>query len=304
MSNDKNKNNSVDEKDARALVRASFADGTLEKIPDETVERYYQLAEMMTGGGADAFDEMDREWRPPMVRAVQAMSSETSGKPENAKIGDLFHKGGSLPKPFIGVVAYVWPSRIAFEPGENRPFCSSENVDTKGRGANDKSVSVYGDSCATCPFDQQPFRHGKTTNCSDTMNFLVVPEDLSNIYVIPFSKSAYSNGKNLLEIVTARRPPWSRFFSFDTTVEKRKQGGGQFAVLKASAIDDKTKPVPQHLQDFVVMLRKHFSTMRDEMKTLQLQRSSSFDEAADSTDASTKKVGGAKTLDADYSDTM
>ena len=265
--------------DSVALITTAFGEKGLDTIPDEVKERYTALAEKMTGGSSIAFEEVETEWRPAIVRIVQAMTSSKSGKPDTAKMGDLFHKGGLVQRPLNAAVVYAWPTRVRFaEDDDGAPSCSSENVDLKNRGEKDKSVSVYGDSCAQCPFDSQPFRYGKATSCNNSINVLLLPEDLEAIYVMQFSRSAWTAGKQLVDLATAKSPPWGRFFSIDTEIAKRKTGGGQYAVPTISAVDVNEKEVPEHLQKFAGMLCKHFAGYRKERKQLVVQRAREVDD--------------------------
>lgn len=284
------------------FLTKAFGEEGLVGISDEVKELYVSLANTIAGVN-EGFEEVDTEWRPAIIRVVQAMSSTASGKPESAKIGDLYYKGGLIKRPFHAAVVYGWPTRVRFTNEDKVPSCSSENVDSKGKGALDKSISIYGDACAKCPFDDQPFRHGKPTPCNDVMNVLLVPEDLSNIFVMPFSKTAYSAGRQIVTLASAKRPPWSRFFSIDTTVEKRKGGGGQFAIPNISAIDEKELAVPDHLQKFCGMLSEHFKTFRQNNRARVLERASMVNDKVDM-DTLDVPRGGKTSKEQDFSDEM
>jgi hypothetical protein len=293
---DQNENNNSEDECSLILTRA-FGD-KLASVDEDSQDKYTKLARLMTGV-AEGFEEVAQEWRPAVVKITQAMTSSASGKPDNAKMGDLFHKGGLIHRPFNVAVVYAWPTRVRFAPDDEIPSCSSENVDLKGKGASDKSVSIYGDKCSECPLESQPFRYGKQTPCNNVMNVLLVPENLDNIFVMQFSKSSWSPGRQLVDLATKKSPPWSRFFAIDTTIEKRKTGKGEYAVPTISAVDSTEVPVPDHLQKFGAMLSDHFKTYRVDRKKLSLARSQGMAEKFEPTPA---RGGGAKKID--YSDTM
>lgn len=290
--------------DSVSLITTAFGEGGVTEMSDETKELYHALAARMSGEGSVAFEEVESEWRPATVRIVQAMTSSKSGKPDTAKMGDLYHKGGLIARPLNVAVVYAWPTRVRFaEDDDGAPSCSSENVDLKGKGEKDKSISIYGDKCAQCPFDAQPFRYGKSTTCNNSMNVLLLPENLEDIYVMQFSRSAWPAGKQLVDLATAKSPPWSRFFAIDTEVVKRKQGGGQYAVPLVSAVDDTVNPVPTHLQQFAHMLCNHFSDYRKDRKTMVIRRAREIDEQMVAMETmNVAKGGGGK--QADYSSGM
>lgn len=285
-----------------ALAERAFGDAGLQKVDDETKQRYLALMDRLAGVSA-GFEEMQNDWRPAMVKVTQAMTSAASGKPESARLGDLFYKGGLLKRPWHVAVVYAWPSRVRFAPeDEGAPSCSSENVDLRGRGPNDKSVSIYGDKCAQCPYDAQPFKYGKPTTCNNVMNVLMVPENLEDIFVMPFAKTAWAPGKQLVDLATARRPPWSRFFSIDTDLVKRKGGGGQYAVPKCTPIDPEEHAVPEHLQQFCEMMSGYFKDYRKERKNMVLRKAADMNAKLDMDNMGSASGGGK--AGSDFSDNM
>lgn len=269
--------------DTNNLLTTAFGERGIATLTEEVALRYSKLADRMAGKSSPAFEEVESHWSPAIVRIVQAMSSAKSGRPDTAKMGDLYHKGGLVPKPLQAAVVYAWPTRVRFtDEDDGIPSCSSENVDMKGRAANDQSISIYGDKCSACPFDSQPFRYGEATSCNNVMNVLLLPETIEDIYVMQFSKSGWTAGKQLVDLATAKNPPWSRFFSIDTEIVKRKQGGGQYAVPNVAVVGE--KEVPDHLQKFADMLCQHFSGYRKTRKEMVLKRARGVGEAVAASD--------------------
>jgi hypothetical protein len=271
-------------------------EGILAKLDDEIRDKFERLFIKITNQGTQ-FEEVARDWRPSRLYLTQPTTSDDSGKPEEARTGDYFYAGGLVERPLKFLVAYAYPSRVRFVPDEDRrPSCSAENVDIRNYGAKDQSVSIYGDKCAECPYDDQPFRHGKPTNCNNVMNVLMVPESLEDIFILPFSKSGWSAGRQLVDQATALVTPWSRFFTLDSKEEKRKNGTGKYAVPVIKAISPKEESVPDYLQAFTKFIYERFAEYRKEVRTMVVRRSDDIEDAV-STD--TLDIG-----DKDFSDDM
>lgn len=251
----------------------------LASLPQDVQDKYLTLAQRLRGS-SDAFEGEGDTWRPSRIRLVQAMTGEDSGKPEDARLGDYFYEGGPIERPTKFVVVYGYYTRVRFVPDEDQyPSCSSENVDVRGRKEKDKSISIYGDKCAECPLDNQPFRYGKPTNCNNVLNVVMLPENLEQILVYQFQKSSWTVGQSLRSLASATHPkPWSRYFSLDSELKKRGKGGGQYAVPVIRPVDTKTTPVPDHFQAFSAFLCDHLKEYRAERKQFRMERAKEIDE--------------------------
>lgn len=245
-------------------------------LAEPEVEKYTALMNKIEGVVSD-FEEDADEWKPTQLKMRQGTSGGDSQVPSNADIGDFYYKGLKVEKPFNFLVIYAYPTRARFVDGEDVvPSCAAEKVDRKGKGPNDKSVSIYGDKCAECPFDDQPFRHGKPTNCNTQMNVVMLSEDLSDIFVYRFAKTSWSTGTSLVDMAKASpRAPWGRFFSMDSRMEKAaKKGAGMYGVVSVSAVDPVAKPVPDHMFAFAEYVSQQVKARREVQREIVLQRAS------------------------------
>lgn len=256
-----------------------FGKDALTTLDDDAREKYQRLVAKITNTGS-VFEEYETEWRPSRLRLCHPVTSEESGRPENAKTGDLFYAGGIVERPMKFLLAYAYPSRVRFvQDVDKRPSCSAENVDIKNYGAKDTSTSIYGDKCAECPHDDQPFRYGKPTSCNNQMNALIIPDSLEDIFIYQFSKSSWSVGRQLVDQATAFGVPWSRWFTLDSKEEKRQNGSGKFAVPIIRAIDPKDDDVPDHAQAFAKFINESFTAHRREIRTQVVQKADDVDSA-------------------------
>lgn len=293
----------VEQETSLVILGNAFGETGLAELKPKEKAQYTQLAVTMAGE-RDGFEEVASAWRPAVIRITQAMSSSRAGKPDTAKLGDLFYKGGLLPKPLNVAVVYAWPTRVRFAPDDEVPSCSSENVDLRGRNEKDKSVSIYGDNCNVCPFEDQPFRNGRPTNCNNVMNVLMVPDTLENIFVMQFQKTGWQAGKQLVDLATIKNPPWSRFFALDTDLVKRRGGGGQYAIPTVTPVDATVTPVPDHMQKFCKMLSGHFKEGRLERRSLVIKRANEVSEQVDMETMGAAQGGQAGKSQQDFSDGM
>lgn len=241
-----------------------------DELDKGTQEKYQNLADKIAGQSS-AFEECESEWRPAILKLVHPVTDDPK-MPEGAKPGDYFFDGGLLKRPCNLVVAYAYPTRANFK-DEQGLVCTAERVDLRGRNEKDTSVSIYGDKCAECPFDDQPFRHGKPTDCNNQMNVIVIPEDLREIFLIRFSKSSWTVGNSLVDMAKATPGnPWNRFFALDSKLESRDKGSGKFAVPVVTSIDAEKQPVPDHLKAFAEFVSEQVKEFRKVERDKVLQR--------------------------------
>ncbi len=251
------------------------------EVPVDVQKKYAELAQRMAGN-ADAFEGGGRDWRPPILKIVQPVTTDAA-KPDTAKTGDFFTKGGAVKKPLRGVLAYAWHSRVRFVQGVDKtPSCRSENTDPKGRGAKDTSISVYGDKCAECPYGDQPFTGGKQTNCNNVLNVIFISETLDDVYHLQFSKSNYSIGRQLTDLARATPKAWSRFYDLNTETKKREKGTGLYSVYTVTPVSG--APVPEHLTAFAEYVMNQMKGIREADKSKVVERVNAADARAASLD--------------------
>jgi hypothetical protein len=102
------------------------------------------------------------------------------------------------------------------------------------------------------------------------MNVVLVPEDLSTVFIMTFKSSSAQIGRRLIDMIRSTPSPWSRFYAIDSETKKRDTGG-VYAVPTVTPVADKA--VPAHLAKFasdIVCAQVH--SARLEAKDIQLQR--------------------------------
>lgn len=265
-------------------------------VSDDVRAKYESLAAQMSGQ-RDGFEDGGGDWKPAVVKIVQPVTQDPA-KPSTAKNGDLFTKGGMVKKPLRGVVAYAWYSRVRFVQGDGRPSCSSENVDVRGRGKDDKSVSVFGDACNKCPMGDQPFSTGRQTNCNNVLNVLMIPETLDGVYHLQFSKSSFNVGRQLTDLARATPQAWSRFYDVNTESKKRDKGQGVFFVPTVTPVAD--AEVPEHLKAFAQFVSNKMKEMRETAKKEIRQRNNDVAANLDTLET----IGGTVSAERGFKDTI
>jgi hypothetical protein len=240
-------------------------------VPTDAMDKYIALYKQISGEASSvALEEVGSNWRPAQLKLVQPVTTDQF-MPAAARTGDLYWTGNLVKRPMSFLVAYIFPTRARFVKGVDKsPSCRSENVDLKNRGKFDKSKSVYGDECAKCPTNDQPFTGGVQTNCTDSLNVVMVPEDLSTILIMAFKSSSAQVGRRLVDMVRSSPTPWSRYYNIDSEQRKRETGG-IYAVPTITPVAD--KPVPAHLAKFAAdVVCPQMSASRQEAKLLVLKR--------------------------------
>ena len=268
-------------------------------VPNDVLPKYLALAEKF-GGSSRGFED-ERDWSPPRLKMKQPMSNDPN-MPSEAKNGEFFY-AGNLVKPGVNVLmAYAWNSRVRFVQGtDNFPSCASENVDARGKGAADKSISVYGDACGKCPFNDQPGQ-GKKTNCANQINVILVPETLDEIFKYTFSGSGYSAGRQLTDLGRSTKSPWSRFYSLSSETKKRT-AGGVYCVPTITPVSGEV--VPEHLQAFSEFVCNAMTAKRAVDRVQLRTRDSDVNVTPASGGIDTLgDLGNSKTKKADYSDEL
>lgn len=271
-------------------------------LPAEVQKQYETLAEKMTTGDSSLESDRAYKWRPAFLKMKQATTTDPA-MPDSAKLGDFFHKGGTLPRPVKVVLVYAWTSRTRFVPNEDSfPSCRSENVSQQGKV--DNSINVYGDPCATCWKGERPYTKGKKSNCNDVLNTIVIPETLDGVYQVNFSKASHKKGKEFTDMARATTHPWSRFYLLNSEIKKRDKGGGQWAEWSVSTLSGPDAEVPEHLKQFATYVAAQMKAVRQEQRTMKLEKreeseAPAFDldgEVAETVEGSVKSGGYKDTI--------
>lgn len=160
-----------------ALTEAvnGIKDKTLKANAEGLISR---MTETISGIG-----DNDMQWRPSTLKLVQSMS-DTSKLPDGAKAGSMV-LGNSILENGVPVIPLrVWDSRLMWHPDTDRDEIICQSPDAK-------QGFKYG-NCRTCEHSQ--WVEGEGVRCNKTKNVICVTADLTDVFVVNFSKSRYAMG--------------------------------------------------------------------------------------------------------------
>lgn len=193
----------------------------------------YKPQESQITFGQEHLDATD--FIPPRVKVVQAMSQEAvDGK---AKVGDFFN---TLTGENYGAVLKFIPlttfkNRVLIVRPEKRDDINDAltaaglPASVEGDGLQCRSLDMVqgtgtpGMECAVCPLAE--WRGAKLPPlCSESYNITAMNE-LGDLIILSFSKSAAKTGKKLISTMRMRREkPWTNVFELSTHTEKNDRG--------------------------------------------------------------------------------
>lgn len=190
-----------------------------EAIKDETKRGnahalLQRMTEVIEGNGDKIIT-----WMPTQVKVLQALSNMDNVQAENPKdvsAGALVAGNRFMPNGTKVIPLMYWASRSLWDPNKDNPvkLCNSPDA---------KVGWKYGD-CYKCNFGRSE-EEGKAPPCNKEQTFLVVAEDLSDMYRVTFHKSQYRSGLDWgKEITNSRTHPYKRVFSLHgEALEKNKK---------------------------------------------------------------------------------
>lgn len=124
------------------------------------------------------------EWRPGTLKHVQG-TSDRGKLPKGAGIGSFVLGESLLEQPLKVIVLRTWTSRQYWDPNPDnaKMLCNSP----------DGQQGFQFGECKLCPYAKFDTEANKS-QCNKTASFLVVAADLSDMFMVNFSKSNYMNG--------------------------------------------------------------------------------------------------------------
>lgn len=224
----------------------------IEGLDGEALARVNNLYQMMTSS-PDGI-EQDVSWRPDNLKIKHNVGNDPLA-PHDIENGDLYVPGQVVwsaindgrGKPFKFVICYAYTSRARFPKGETRPDCTSAD-------------SVWNDfgtmKCQDCP--SLPFRNGKRTDCNNSLNVVLLPLDLSGVYIVRFSKTSYRAGSNMLKILKGKQQSWDQVFGL-TSRENTTSSYTYFTFQTAAISND----VPPEVKLFAEFISKEYAQSRE-----------------------------------------
>jgi len=221
-------------------------------LPEPYKANAQALVERM-GAVIEGIGDEGVKWRTPTAKLMQA-TSDRSKLPRGATIGDIIVGERILQKPARFIPIKTWDSRQYWSPDkdEEKMLCSSP----------DAKVGYIGANCATCKhavFDETTNK----TECNKVKSFIVILEDLSDIFIMNFGKTSYKIGlayeKNLKK---AGVMPYRRVYGLSSVSNKQYKNVEN---LDIELYDGDKRDTPAVLLPFVEELFKQVKFDREEM---------------------------------------
>lgn len=220
-------------------------------LPDSHRNNALDLLEVM-GSTIEGISDKPIEWRPPMLKLVQAMT-DRSKLPKGANIGSLILGEEIIESPVEIIPIRGWDSRQFWSPDKDDASIICQSPD---------AVTGYKGSCRECPhskFDEE----AKKSDCSKSKTFLVITADFSKIFTIQFTKTNYSNGMDWVALQKkAGVTSWKRVYRLASEPSKKVKN---VEAIVVSAIEDRDKSrTPDALWAFLEALFRRVDEDRKE----------------------------------------
>jgi hypothetical protein len=180
--------------------------GTLQESGVALVER---MGEVIEGIG-----DRPIEWRPGTLKLVQG-TSDRGKLPKGAAIGSFVLGEEILETPFKVIVLRTWTSRQYWDPNpENATMlCNSP----------DGQVGYQFGECKVCPYSKFDTENNKS-QCNKTLSVLCLAADLSEVFVVNFSKTNYMNGMDWQGLMKkAGVAPYKRIYEISSVTSTKSK---------------------------------------------------------------------------------
>lgn len=154
-----------------------------QSLPDTVKQNALDLLERM-GEVIEGIGDRPVGWRAPTLKLIQAMS-DRSKLPKGANIGDFLLGEDIVAQGTKVIVLRSWEARQYWSPDQNeaKMLCSSP----------DAKLGYIGQECKTCPHSVYD-AEAKKVDCNKIKVFMVVTDDLSDVFLVQFAKTSFKNG--------------------------------------------------------------------------------------------------------------
>lgn len=168
------------------------------------------------------------EWRPENLKVVQGTSDRTK-LPKKAVIGSMVVGDKILENPTKVIPIRMWDTRQYWSPDQNEAklLCSSP----------DAEIGYIGKKCRDCEFSKFD-EEAKKSPCGKSKTAMAISEDLSEIFVINFSKTNYSTGRDWAGLMKkAGVATYRKVYELRTETSKQYKNVEVMVVEPAGGID-------------------------------------------------------------------
>lgn len=203
-----------------------------------------RMAEVVEGIGDEPI-----HWRPSMLKLITSTTSRDS-YPRTAGVGDFLLGEDILEKPLKFIPLVIWNGRQYWSPDkdEKKMLCNSP----------DAKLGYIGSYCNQCPHSKWD-ETANRSDCGKIKATLVIKEDLSDIFLVNFSKTNYASGMDLEAMLKkAGVSPYRRVYELSTKQNAKNSNVDNYAIKPA-----KDKAVQPELLEFLAEL---FKTVREDRK--------------------------------------
>lgn len=229
-----------------------------QSLPDDVKQNAIDLVNRM-GEVIEGFGDKPLEWRPGILKLVQATSDRTK-LPKGATVGSFILGEDLVDQPFNVIPLRISTTRQYWNPDPDNPtmLCSSPNGDFG---------FMYGD-CHKCQFAEFD-KENNRAQCNKTLTFLCIAGDFSNVFTVNFSKSNYANGMDWRSTMTKSYvSPYKRIYSLKSETSQKSKN---VELIRAATIEPDNKITGPKL-DFLAELYRISDLDRKE----SLQRFSEY----------------------------
>jgi hypothetical protein len=200
-------------------------------LPKEVKGNAAALINLM-GQKIEGIGDQAIEYRPPMLRVVQP-SSDRSKLPKGTPIGALLMGEAVAPQPLEVIPIRMWDSRQMWSPDkdEGRLLCSSP----------DGVLGYIGKNCKECEFARFD-KEANRSACNKVKTVLAITADLSNVFIVNFTKTNYANGREWGDLMKkALVAPFKRVYSLKTETNSK------FKNVESLKVETVNKKYPNRL---------------------------------------------------------
>lgn len=218
-------------------------------LPKEVKDKALALVELM-GTVVEGIGDTPIEWRPDFLKILQG-TSDRSKYGKTTPIGAMIVGEEVLPASVDVYPIMMWKGRQYWSPDqtEAKILCSSPNAE----------MGYLGYKCSECPHSK--WEDGKS-DCATVWHVAVITADLSKLFIINFSKTAYVTGTTWKGYMTkAMKPPYMRVYALTTETHKQYKNVEALVVTPYNPSDKKT---PDNIAPFLEALYKRFDADRKE----------------------------------------
>lgn len=224
----------------------------LQELTGKLTGSYKSNAEALVtrmGEVIEGISDKPVEWRPETLKVVQG-TSDRSKLPKKAAIGSMVVGEKVLDNPVKVIPIRMWSTRQYWSPDQNEAklLCSSP----------DAELGYIGKKCRDCEFAKFDEEAHKSP-CGKSKTALVIAEDFSDVFLVNFSKTNYSAGRDWEGMMKkAGVATYRRVYEMHTETSKQYKNVEALSVEPVGPIDSENLSFLEELFRKVTSDRKEY----------------------------------------------